>query len=424
MAKMNDQKLLDFVVNWGKEMIACGANMERVTLGIELLLKSFDFDDISIHPLNTMLFVSAKGKDGLAVYKQLAVPVAVINLERLKRLNALSYKVRNEKIEDDKLLNELLEEALTVKKYPRIINFLAYILAMVALARIFGGDWGDIFVATINTAFLYFTTKGLARLHLNRIISNVFLMFVCTASAYLFWSIGLSKNFFVVILTNAFYLVPGIQLINAFRNILCGHEMNGILELLKAILEVVTIIAGVGAAFFVFASGSGLLIEGAIPTHSGIGNIGYEIELVVLSIAASLGFGMVFEIHGKDLIFAALGGGIIRVFFILLVYLMPAYRIAYMTLAAFIASLYADIVATFEKKPATVFLYPSIIPLIPGDLVLYTFFGVIWLNSELFKQNGLESVLALIGICTGFVLSSTIVHNFRKIKFKGILKRK
>lgn len=421
---MNDQALLDFVVNWGKEMIACGANMERVTLGMELLLKKFGFGDISIHGLNTMLFVSAKGKDGADVTKQLAVPVATINLERLKRLNALSYKVRGEVITDESTLNELLQEALEVKKYPLAINFLAYLLAMVALARIFGGGWGDILVASINTAFLYFATKGLARLHLNRIISNTFLMFVCTASAFFFWKIGLSGNFFVVVLTNAFYLVPGIQLINAFRNILCGHEMNGIIELLKAILEVATIIAGVGAGFFLFATGSGLLIEGAIPVHSGVGLIWYEVELVTLSIMASLGFAMVFEIHGRDLLFAAIGGGVIRIFFILLVYLMPTYRIAYMTLAAFIASLYADIVATFEKKPATVFLYPSIIPLIPGDLVLYTFFGVVWLNPDLFKQNGLESILALIGICTGFVLSSTIIHNIRKIKFKGFLKRK
>lgn len=421
---MNNQAVLDFVVNWGKEMIATGANMERVTLGIELLLKKYDFDDISIHGLNTMLFVSAKGKDGVDVTKQLAVPVAVINLERLKKLNAVAFKIRKEPITDENELNNLLKEALEVKTYPVLVNFLAYVLAMISLARIFGGGWGDILVATMNTAFLYFACKGLSKLHLNRIISNVFLMFVCTASAFLFWKIGLCPNFFVVVLTNAFYLVPGIQLINAFRNILCGHEMNGIIELLKALLEVATIIAGVGAAFFCFASNSGLVIEGAIPVHSGIGIIGYELELILLSITASLGFSMVFEIHGKDLIFAALGGGLIRVFFILLIYAIPTYRIAYMTLAAFIAALYADIVATFQKKPATVFLYPSIIPLIPGDLVLYTFFGVIWLNSDLFKQNGLESMLALVGICTGFVLSSTLFHNIRKIKFKGFLKRK
>ena len=47
-------------------------------------------------------------------------------------------------------------------------------------------------------------------------------------------------------------MIPGIQMVNAFRNIICGNEMNGIIEMVKVILEVVTIVAGLYIACLVF----------------------------------------------------------------------------------------------------------------------------------------------------------------------------
>lgn len=420
---MNNENVLDFVSHWAREMIAAGANTERVSIGVTHLFHKFGYKEISIDLLTTKVELSIRTKEGVYLDRHLAVPTAKINLERIRRLNRLSYKVVDEDI-DDKDLASLLEEATNSKTYPRVINCLALTVAMVALSRIFGGLWQDIVVVILNTLVLFGLTTLTGKANFNRIISNVLCMFVCTASAALFHNIGFAKNFFVIILTNAFYLVPGIQLVNAFRNIFCGQEMNGIIELLKGLLELITIIAGVAFGYFCFCQDSGLLIEGAIPTHSGVGLIGYEIELVVLSIFASLGFAVSFEVRKKrDLFFAALGGGIIRVAFILLIYAMPNYRIAYMTLAAFVAALYAEILANIQKKSSIVYLYPSIIPLIPGDLVLYTCFGMVWQNPELFGPNGMESILALVGICTGFVLCSTIMHYVRRFKSMKLFKR-
>jgi hypothetical protein len=41
-------------------------------------------------------------------------------------------------------------------------------------------------------------------------------------------------------------------MVNSVRNILCGNEMNGIIELLKVFLEVITIVAGLYIAYFFF----------------------------------------------------------------------------------------------------------------------------------------------------------------------------
>ena len=137
-----------------------------------------------------------------------------------------------------------------------------------------------------------------------------------------------------------------------------------------------------------------------------------NIELVVISFLASLGFGIVFQIRKKDLFFAGLGGAVTRIFYIIFMLFIP-YRIVYSALAAFVAALYAEILARINRTPATVYLYPSIIPLIPGDLLYYTLGGVVLGRAEMFKDYGIQCALSLLGLCIGFVICSSISHYVR-----------
>jgi uncharacterized membrane protein YjjB (DUF3815 family) len=140
-----------------------------------------------------------------------------------------------------------------------------------------------------------------------------------------------------------------------------------------------------------------------------------NVELVILSFLASLGFGIVFQIRRENLLLAGLGGALIRIVYLIFMAFIP-YRIVYVGLAAFCASVYAEALATYKKMPATVLLYPSIVPLIPGDLFYYTMLGIIFSDHDLFIENARECTLALFGISIGFVLSSSILHYVRHIR--------
>ncbi len=138
-----------------------------------------------------------------------------------------------------------------------------------------------------------------------------------------------------------------------------------------------------------------------------------SIELIIVSFLASLGFAIVFQIRGKDLLWAGLGGAVTRLFYMIFMAFIP-YRIVYAGLAALVAAIYAELLATYKKTPSTVFLYPSIIPLIPGDLIYYTFGGLILGEMDTFGKNGLDCIFSLVGISVGFVLASTIAHYVRR----------
>lgn len=243
--------ILDFVVHLGREMLECGANLERVKLSIELILKSYQLREVSIFALSTHISVSAREVNGAARTRQVTVPGSGIHLEKLRRLNDLSYQVCREKPEP-KELEDMLYEALMVSGYSTKMVLAGYLLAMFALCRIFGGGWQEIIVVFISTLVLFLVSNYFAREKMNRIITNVACMFLAGCIALFFTYIGFTDNLYTIIITNAFYLIPGIPMVNSVRNILCGNEMNGILELLKVVLEVITIVAGLYIAYFVF----------------------------------------------------------------------------------------------------------------------------------------------------------------------------
>lgn len=408
--------VLDFATHLGKEMLACGANLERVNLTMELICKVYGYTEVSINSTTTFISVCAKNSDGVERIYQETVPAQGINLEKLRRLNALSYQVREER-PDVTALPSLLEEAGSTKGYPWYLILGGYLLAMLCLGRIFHGVWQDLIIIAFNTCILFGMGYLWKRAHLNRIITNVVNMLFCGLSASFFYQIGFVQQFQTVVITNAFYLIPGIQMVNAMRNILCGNEMNGIIELLKVVLEVVTIVAGLWLAFYIGGSlddktFDAVIVEKLPPIP--------DYEIIFISFLCSFGFSVVFGIRPKDLVWAGLGGTLIR---IVLIFMINAtgYRLIFMAVPAFGAALYAEILANIKKMPATILLYPSIVPLIPGDFFYYAMVGIIITDADFFNGNAFECIMALVGISVGFVICSTFVHYIRKIKLRKLL---
>ena len=407
--------ILDFCKELSKQMIVCGANIERVDLCIEHLCHAYGLHDVTCANLTTRISISAKDKEKNYAHRQTDVPPQAFNLERLKKLNHLYYYVKNN-TPDEKTLYDLLHEVKS-NDFPWWVMLGGYIVAMAALARIFLAGPAELLITELNTVLLFFLGRLSTKIRLNKIVTNFVCMFLCSTIAILFYAAGFVQNFYIVVITNAFFLIPGIQMVNCARNLLCGNEMNGVIDLLKVLLEVCTIVAGMAAAYAMlgkFASNS--MIQDFIKAL-GENSLLRSFELVGLSFIASAGFGIVFNIQLKDLLYAAIGGTIVRIVYISLQAVLPDYRFIFTIVAAFCAALYSEILALVKKEPSVLYRYPSIIPLIPGDLFFYVAAGLVWGDTSLISEHGPTLALVLIGISLGFVLCSTIVHYVRKFKF-------
>ena len=136
------------------------------------------------------------------------------------------------------------------------------------------------------------------------------------------------------------------------------------------------------------------------------------LKLLGLSFLASVGFSVVFRMEPKLLPLAGLGGVLTRIVLITLQQHTDN-RFVFMLLSAMAAALFAELMAIRLKRPATVFLYPSIIPLIPGDLLYYAIVGTLIGDTERITTYGPACMAAVSGMAVGFVLISTLMHYFR-----------
>lgn len=95
-----------------------------------------------------------------------------------------------------------------------------------------------------------------------------------------------------------------------------------------------------------------------------------EIIQLIVSFTGSLGFAALFNIHGKKLWFAALGGCLSWAVYLAVEFVTPSpYVCGFWSTVAI--TLYAECMARVHKTPVTVFLVSATIPLIRGGIVSY-----------------------------------------------------
>ena len=220
------EDIINFCVQLARQMIVAGANLERVHLAVEVICKAYGLKDISIFFLSSYISLGAYDSEGNYSSRQASIPSAGIHLERLKSLNQLSYKVA-EITPNPKVLDQMLERAMQVQEYNTIIVLLGRICAMTCLSFMFGGTIREVFPVAAVTALMHFLMPLLENTGLDRIVINALTMFISTLAALALVYSGFSNNLAVILITISMIVIPGIPLVNAMRNLLCGREING-----------------------------------------------------------------------------------------------------------------------------------------------------------------------------------------------------
>ena len=388
-------------------MILSGANLERVDLAMELICRAYGLSEVSVFLLSSHISISAKDGSGSYESRQVTIPQASIQLEKLKRLNRLSYTVVADTPPAEKL-SAMLEEACRAREYKEGTILAGRMAAMICLSILFGGGPAEVISTAAITVVIHFAGKLIARADLNRLVGSALTMFTATFLVMLLYSAGIISKAPVIIITLSMIFIPGIPLVNAVRNLFCDHEMNGVLQLLKVFIETAALAAGIYAAVYAFRGEAGF-------SGQTVAAVSDPILLIILSFCTSVGFSIVFQIPPHDLWRAGIGGVLTRIVLILLPPLIP-YRLIYTCFAALAAALYAEFLASRRKDPSTYFVYPSIVPLIPGDMFFHMILGILYKDWVMAISNGSNCFAALLGMSLGFVVSSSVAHYIRRVR--------
>ncbi|MBQ5911428.1 MAG: threonine/serine exporter family protein [Clostridia bacterium] len=124
---------------------------------------------------------------------------------------------------------------------------------------------------------------------------------------------------------------------------------------------------------------------------------------IITGCLGSAGFALLYNIRGKRFVFAALGGLLAILFYILFGLIIENEILNYFICAALV-SLYAEIMARVLKTPTTTFIITSLIPLIPGGSLYYTMTGAFSGNLESFIEYGLYTLGLAGALAAGIIV--------------------
>ena len=128
----------------------------------------------------------------------------------------------------------------------------------------------------------------------------------------------------------------------------------------------------------------------------------------------SLGFSILFNIRGRKLWVASLGGLISWTIFLLLEPVFPGEASRYFFAAAAV-TVYSEVFARVLKTPTTTFLVSSIVPLIPGGSLYYTMSHALMGDYSSFFTRGIHTLKLASALALGIIVAMSAVKLIRRI---------
>ena len=135
----------------------------------------------------------------------------------------------------------------------------------------------------------------------------------------------------------------------------------------------------------------------------------------VFSFLCSFGFGILFNIPRKQLVFASVAGAAGW-----MIYSTSLISFESTVMAAFTASLtvgiISEILAKIRRVPATIYVIPGIIPLVPGYGLYYSMRKIIEADYMKAIEVGTETVLVAVAISSAVIVTTTLGRKLIRIK--------
>lgn len=137
----------------------------------------------------------------------------------------------------------------------------------------------------------------------------------------------------------------------------------------------------------------------------------------IFAFLSSIGFAILFSIP-KDSI---LKSGFVGAFGWVIYYITSSFFNSNITgtfFAAVTAGTLGELFARYYKKPATVFIVPGIIPLVPGAGMYYTMLALVEKDFFSAANKGTETFFIAAAISIGLIISTSLSKSIKRVKNK------
>lgn len=245
------QKIINVCLLSGQIMIESGSEMYRVEDTVVRIAKNAGLKSVSVFTTPTVI---ALGLDGVASFQLRQVKTRVINLEKVSRVNDLSRRFAEGRINLTSFNKQLELISSNTDAFPNWLQALGAAVVSGSLMIIFTGkyDWVDLPISAIIGAigymlYLYINEKTKVKF-MAEMISSIVIAMTTLISV----KIGLGKDIDNIIIGAIMPLVPGVPLTNSMRDLLESHLISGMARGVEAMLSAMAIGLGIAAILKLF----------------------------------------------------------------------------------------------------------------------------------------------------------------------------
>lgn len=193
-------------------------------------------------------------------------------------------------------------------------------------------------------------------------------------------------------------LVPGVAIVNAIRDIIAGDLVAGSARLLEAFVAAAALSIGVAFGLVLFPAETAYTTAILIRPE--------PLPAFFLAFFASGAFAYFYYSLRRDIVFSALFGAIGWI-----VYLVLSSFSAGPAAGCFAGALAVGVCSEFVSrifgKPATVYIVPGIIPLVPGGGMYETMLFSVWGNRAAASSAGFSTLSVAFAIAVALALVSS-----------------
>ncbi|MBQ1564498.1 MAG: threonine/serine exporter family protein [Clostridia bacterium] len=359
------EELLEFAVSLANKLQACGAETYRVEETINRIVAAYGVERVDAFVIPSSIMASLETDEGQIITKIRRLKNSETMLDGIERYTALSRRICTEKPDIQEARRLLRETEKKVCRYPLPIFYLAAFLIGIGFGVFFGGGILEALAAGVCGLAIGAATRFMGKFHANTFFTSFVCSFILGFLANAFTAVGFSGNADITVIGAIMLLVPGFLFTNSLRDVIYGDTMSGLNRLVQVLIIAIAL---------AFGTSSGVSLARHI-----FPNIAFTLEPIshplwiqcIAGLVGTLGFGLMFNMHGRGIPFALLGSVISWPVCVLCMRLGLAEPIAYL-IAAAVSAVYAEIMARIRKFPATSYLMCALVPLIPGSGIYYT----------------------------------------------------
>ncbi len=136
---------------------------------------------------------------------------------------------------------------------------------------------------------------------------------------------------------------------------------------------------------------------------------------IATAFLGSLGFALLFGLRRRYVLPAAVGGMLSWAVYLLLSRFLPSAFLSCLVASA-CAVLYAELLAHLLRTPATVFVIPAVIPLVPGSSLYYAMRCVVQKDFAAAREYGMTTLEFSLAIAAGM----SFVLAFRELRTRRV----